>query len=590
MNATKASSNSISPLRWLWQVSAGTRWEVLCLLVLNVLSGGSGVALAWTLRNMIDRAVARDGAGFLRQGGLFLGVILLQLLLGALIRRTHEHASVTLENRLKKRLFETLLYKDYAAVTAVHTEEWMNRLVSDTTVTAGAIVSIVPQASGMLVMLVSAVSAVLVMLRAAVWAIVPAGVAISLMGYLFRKKLKALHKDIRAADGRVRVTLSERLSELMIVRSFRREQTAVCQGAAAMEAYRAARMRRNRFANLASFAYGLLMRSLYAGAAVYCGYGILKGTVSYGTFVAVLQLVGQIQTPFANLSTYIPQYYAMIASVERLMEAEGFVDDCPEGQLPQPKIDELYGRSFRRLRFEDVSFAYTDRAEPTRVLQHVTVAGQKGEIIAVAGPSGQGKSTLLKLLLCLYPVSGGRRLLVTAEGEMPLTSAHRGLFAYVPQGNRIFSGTVREALTFGDEGVPDEAIWQALDIAAADFVRELPEGLEAMLGERGAGLSEGQLQRLAVARAILSGHPILLLDEATSALDEGTEAHLLDNLKRMTDKTVLIVTHRPRVRAISDRVWVLREDGTATEERHETAQAVFGDHDGHLDPDQRRPI
>ena len=583
-------TNMTKPLRWLWRILAGTRWEVLCLLVLNVLSGGSGVALAWTLRNMIDRAVARDGAGFLRQGGLFLGVILLQLLLGALIRRTHEHASVTLENRLKKRLFEILLYKDYAAVTAVHTEEWMNRLVSDTTVTAGAIVSIVPQASGMLVMLVSAVSAVLVMLRAAVWAIVPAGVAISLMGYLFRKKLKALHKDIRAADGRVRVTLSERLSELMIVRSFRREQTAVRQGEAAMEAYRAARMRRNRFANLASFAYGLLMRSLYAGAAVYCGYGILQGTVSYGTFVAVLQLVGQIQTPFANLSSYIPQYYAMIASAERLMEAEGFADDCPEGQLPQPKIDELYSRSFRGLRFEDVSFAYTDRAEPTRVLQHVTVAGQKGEIIAVAGPSGQGKSTLLKLLLCLYPVSGGRRLLVTAEGEMPLTSAHRGMFAYVPQGNRIFSGTVREALTFGDEDVPDEAIWQALDIAAADFVRELPEGLEAMLGERGAGLSEGQLQRLAVARAILSGHPILLLDEATSALDEGTEARLLDNLKRMTDKTVLIVTHRPRVRAISDRVWVLREDGTATEERHETAQAVFGDHDGHLDPDQRRPI
>ena len=583
-------TNMTKPLRWLWRILAGTRWEVLCLLVLNVLSGGSGVALAWTLRNMIDRAVARDGAGFLRQGGLFLGVILLQLLLGALIRRTHEHASVTLENRLKKRLFETLLYKDYAAVTAVHTEEWMNRLVSDTTVTAGAIVSIVPQASGMLVMLVSAVSAVLVMLRAAVWAIVPAGVAISLMGYLFRKKLKALHKDIRAADGRVRVTLSERLSELMIVRSFRREQTAVRQGEAAMEAYRAARMRRNRFANLASFAYGLLMRSLYAGAAVYCGYGILKGTVSYGTFVAVLQLVGQIQTPFANLSTYIPQYYAMIASVERLMEAEGFVDDCPEGQLPQPKIDELYGRSFRGLRFEDVSFAYTDRAEPTRVLQHVTVAGQKGEIIAVAGPSGQGKSTLLKLLLCLYPVSGGRRLLVTAEGEMPLTSAHRGLFAYVPQGNRIFSGTVREALTFGDEDVPDEAIWQALDIAAADFVRELPEGLEAMLGERGAGLSEGQLQRLAVARAILSGHPILLLDEATSALDEGTEARLLDNLKRMTDKTVLIVTHRPRVRAISDRVWVLREDGTATEERHETTQAVHGDGDDPLDPEQRRSI
>lgn len=564
----KRQTDTTKPLRWIWRVSAGTRLEVLFLLFLNVLSGFSGVALAWTLRNMIDRAVVRDLDGFLRQGGLFLGVILMQLLLGACIRRTYEHAFVTIENRLKKRLFETLLYKDYAAVTAVHTEEWMNRLVSDTSVTAGAIVSIVPQMSGMLVMLVSAVSAVLVMLRAAIWAIIPAGLVISLMGYLFRKRLKAMHKTIRETDGRVRVLLSERLSELMIVRSFRQEQTAIRQGEAVMEEYRGARMRRNRFSNLASFAYGLMMRSLYAGAAVYCGYGILRGTVSYGTFVAVLQLVGQIQTPFANLSSFIPQYYAMVASAERLMEAEAFPDDCPEGQLPQRDIDDLYRRSFRGLRFEDVSFAYDDRAERTEVLRHVTVEGKKGEIVTVMGPSGQGKSTLLKLLLCLYPVGSGRRLLVTAEGERPLTAVHRGLFAYVPQGNRIFSGTVREALTFGDRDVADETIWQALDIAAADFVRELPDGLDAMLGERGAGLSEGQLQRLAIARAVLSRHPILLLDEATSALDEGTETRLLDNLRRMTDKTVLIVTHRPRVRAISDRVWILHEDGTATEERN----------------------
>ena len=554
MNATKEPNNTITPLRWVWRVSAGTRWEVLWLLILHVVHGGSGVALAWTLRNMIDRAVAQDGTGFLRQGGLFLGVILLQLLLGTLMRRTREHASATLENRLKKRLFETLLYKDYAAVMAVHTQEWMNRLVSDTTTTANAIVSIVPQASGMLVMLISAVGAIMVLLRAAVWAILPAGVGISLLGYLFRKKLKALHKDIRQADGKVRVLLSERLSELMIVRTFRREKTAVRQGEAAMENHRAARMRRNRFSNLASFAYGLLMRSLYAGAAVYCGYGILKGTVSYGTFAAVLQLVGQIQTPFANLSTYIPQYYAMIASAERLMEAEAFADDCPQGQLSQKQIEALYDGPFQGLRFEDVSFAYPD-AERVPVLRGVTAEVKKGELVAVVGPSGQGKSTLLKLLLCLYPLDGGARLLLTAEGPQPLTAAHRGLFAYVPQGNRIFSGTVREALTFGDDDILDDAIWRALDIAAADFVGDLPAGLDTPLGERGAGLSEGQLQRLAIARAVLSEHPILLLDEATSALDEHTEARLLDNLKRMTDRTVLIVTHRAKVWEACDRRW-----------------------------------
>ena len=419
----------------------------------------------------------------------------------------------------------------------------------------------------MLVMLLSAVSAVLIMLRAAVWGILPAGLVISLMGYLFRKKLKAMHKDIRETDGKVRVLLSERLSELMIVRSFRRERTAVRQAEEAMAAHLAARMRRNRFANLASFAYGVMMRSLYAGAAVYCGYGILKGTVSYGTFVAVLQLVGQIQTPFSNLSTYIPQYYAMLASAERLMEAEGFRDDCPEGQLSKGEIHRFYENDFQALRLENLSFAYPDRAKSALVLSGVTVAARKGEIVAVMGPSGQGKSTLLKLLLCLYPVTTGREVLLLQGGETSLTGAYRGLFAYVPQGNRIFSGTVRESLTFGDGNVEDDAVWQALDVASADFVRDLPQGLDARLGERGAGLSEGQLQRLAVARAILSGHPILLLDEATSALDEGTEAKLLENLKRMTDRTVLIVTHRPRVRTVSDRVWVLHEDGTATEEQ-----------------------
>lgn len=237
------------------------------------------------------------------------------------------------------------------------------------------------------------------------------------------------------------------------------------------------------------------------------------------------------------------------------MEAESFPDDCPEGQLSQEEIHRFYRDGFRGLRFENVSFAYPDREERVTVLNNVSVEAKKGEIVAVVGPSGQGKSTLLKLLLCLYPLDEGQRLLQTASGEEPLKSLHRGLFAYVPQGNRIFSGTVREALTFGDMDVSDDDIWQALDVAAADFVRELPEGLDTRLGERGTGLSEGQLQRLAIARAVLSGHPILLLDEATSALDEGTEGRLLSNLKRMTDRTVLIVTHRPRVREVSDRVW-----------------------------------
>jgi ATP-binding cassette subfamily B protein len=200
---------------------------------------------------------------------------------------------------------------------------------------------------------------------------------------------------------------------------------------------------------------------------------------------------------------------------------------------------------------------------PRRVLRNMDLQIQKGEYVAFCGPSGCGKSTVLKLLMCLYPLDGGERCLTAAEGEIPLDAGWRGLFAYVPQGNQLMSGSIREVVTFGDreQMVQEERIFRALKIACADqFVSELPDGLDTQLGERGAGLSEGQMQRVAIARAIFSDRPILLLDEATSALDEQTEAKLLDNLRSMTDKTVVIITHRPAALDITDKIITFTPD------------------------------
>ena len=553
------------PLSWLWKASAGVRWEVLLLLFADVLNGVSGVALACVLRDMIDSAVARDLKRFLLFALLFVLVIVAQLLLRAFVRWFKEHATSAMENKLKLRLFRTLLDRDYAAVTAVHSEEWMNRLVSDTSIAAGGVVSIVPEASGMLVMLLSAVGAALWMLKAVTWIVVPVGALIVLLGYLFRKKLKALHKDIREADGKLRVTLSERLSELILMRTFQRERNAEQQAEAAMERHRAARLRRSRYSSGANFFYGLLMRGAYAAAAIYCGFGILNGTLSYGTFAAVLQLVGQIQTPFANLTGYLPQYYAMLASAERLMEAEAFARDCETPKKDAEEIAAFYRTDFAGIGIEDVSFAYRPDEELAHavVFEHLNAEIRKGETVVLTGASGSGKSTLLKLLLCLYHPERGSCVLQCADGPRPLTAADRGLFAYVPQGTRMYSGSIRALLTFDDEQISDHAIENALTVACADFVHELPDGIETVLGERGSGLSEGQLQRLSIARAILSDHPVLLLDEATSALDETTEAELLRHLKDMTNRTVLIVTHRKKALEIADREWIL-EDGVLT--------------------------
>ena len=553
------------PLAWLWRNAAGVRWEILLLLLADVINGVSGVALAWMLRNMIDSAVDRNTKGFVLYALLFAAIIVAQLLLRAFVRWFKEHATSALENKFKQRLFSVLLDRDYAAVTALHSEEWMNRLVSDTAIAAGGVVSIVPEASGMIVMLISAVGATLWMLRKVTWIVLPVGVLIVLMGYLFRKKLKLLHKRIRETDGALRVTLSERLSELILVRTFQREKDAERQAAEAMEKHREARLRRSRYSCSANFLYGLLMRSAYAGAAIFCGAGILNGTLSYGTFAAVLQLVGQIQTPFANLTGYLPQYYATIASAERLMEAEAFAADCEAPKKSTEEIRSFYETGFSGIGIEDVTFTYRPDADVahTVVFEHLRASIGKGETVVLTGASGSGKSTLLKLLLCLYRPEHGACELLEAGGKEPLTAAWRGLFAYVPQGSRMYSGTIRSLLTFGDASIPDDAINRALSVACADFVSELPEGLETVLGERGSGLSEGQLQRLSIARAILSDHPVLLLDEATSALDEATEAALLTHLKDMTDRTVLIVTHRKKALEIADREWIL-EDGVLT--------------------------
>ena len=210
------------------------------------------------------------------------------------------------------------------------------------------------------------------------------------------------------------------------------------------------------------------------------------------------------------------------------------------------------------MRRESVCFQYDNSMDD--VLVDVTASVHRGDFVALTGISGGGKSTILRLFLCLYPLDSGERILYTTDGPEPLTSAWRGLFAYVPQGNHLMTGTLREVICFGDEEKmkQEEKIREALKLACADeFVANLKDGLDTPLGERGSGLSEGQTQRIAIARAIFSEHPILILDEATSSLDGDTEQQLLKNLRAMTDKTVLIVTHRPAALDFCDRQIVI---------------------------------
>ena len=560
-------------LRWLWAVPGGKKVYILILTLVEGLSGLTGVVFALFLRNIVDAAVARSADGFRRWMLSIILLVLAQLALGALHRWISELARSTFENRFKARLMDALLRRDYLQVSAVHSAEWLNRLTSDTVVVANHYVGIIPGLAGMAVRLVSAVAMILVLEPKLAAILIPGGLLLVFFTWLFRRVLKRLHKNIQEADGRLRVFLSERIGSMLVIRSYAAEGQTALQAQEKMDEHRAARMRRNRFSNLCSIGFGAAMRGMYLLGVGWCGYGILKGTVTFGTLTAVTQLISQIQAPFANISGYLPKYYAMLASAERLMEAEDFDLETDEA-LPVAEMQAFYRGGLSAIGLRDASFAYYPVAESTDglskenmhpALEHVSLAVRRGEYVAFTGPSGCGKSTVLKLLMCVYRPDSGERYYTDASGdESPLTPAHRRLFAYVPQGNVLMNGTIREVVAFAEPAAAgdDVRINRALEIVCADgFVGELDHGVDTLLGEHGTGLSEGQMQRIAIARAVFSDAPILLLDEATSSLDAEPERRLLENLRSMTDKTVIIVTHRPAALTICDRVLQFTEQG-----------------------------
>ncbi len=557
-------------LQWLSITAGKAKLLVGVLVAVQAVLSVSSIAFAFILRRIINMAVQGASTGFRSSFVLLAGVIAAQIALGAAGRFLSEYTTTTVENRFKQRLFAALLTGNYASVTAVHSGEWMNRLTSDTTVVAGGVTQIVPGLIGMLVRLLGAVTAILWLEPRFLYILLPGGAAMMLLTYAFRKILKRLHKRIQETDGALRVFLQERLESLVIVRTFAKEEQMTRQADALMDAHKDARMKRSNFSNLCNIGFAGAMDGAYLLGIGFCGYGILTGTMSYGNLMAIMQLVGQVQNPFANITGYLPRYYAMLASAERLMEAEAFAPDS-EHPLAEEKTLEFYRTKLTALRLEHASFTYQPpvRAEEEQppmpvVLKDIDLTIRKGEYIAFTGPSGCGKSTVLKLLMCLYPLDAGSRTLETASGIQPLTAAWRSLFAYVPQGNQLLSGTIRDIVSFGDpcKAQDDAGILRALRIACAeDFVQKLEKGLDTTLGEHGQGLSEGQMQRIAIARAVFSEHPILMLDEATSALDEATARQLLENLRRMTDKTVLMVTHRADQTEFFDRELSFSKDG-----------------------------
>ena len=528
----------VKTINWIKKNSKGQRFNLACLIISNAIFSALSVVFAFLIKGVIDSAVEYADKKRLLYCALgIVGVVILQFVLRLVINGLTEHIKGKLEMDYKSKLFSNILKKKHEKVSVYHSGELLNRLTNDVAVVSDGVSSILPTVVSAVARLVFAVAALIYLDWIFAVAFTVAGFLVFLVISLLRGKLKSLHKEAQSTDGKVRSFMQESIENLLAVKVFSINGKVESRAEDLQQKNFKVKMRRKNYSVLGHATYNFIFSAGYLFALIYGAVMILTTGLSYGALSAILQLVNNVQVPFASLSNVMPKYYAMIASAERLIEIEDI-----ENEQIAPKIDRdaLYSK-MQSISVENVTFSY-DRDV---VLKNASTIIDKGDFVAITGPSGVGKSTLIKLMLGVYPTESGQVKLLTDDGEVMLDCNTRSLFSYVPQGNMLFSGSLLDNVTFIKGDATMEEIDRALKISCADgFIKEFPNGLDTVVGENGVGLSEGQIQRIAVARAVLTGAPIMLLDEATSALDEATEEQLLNNLKTLDGVTVIIISHK----------------------------------------------
>ncbi|MCR5201807.1 MAG: ABC transporter ATP-binding protein/permease [Lachnospiraceae bacterium] len=531
--------------------------SLIILMIGTCVFASTSAVFALTCRGIIDAAVSVNKAGIIKYGLLLAGIILVQLILRLSIRSQEEFVQARLEISFRKKILSAVMSKEYKDVSKFHSGEILNRMFSDVNVVTSGVTGIVPSVFNMVTRIICAVVVLLVLEWRLTILFMVAGVSLFFVSRFFRGKIKHLHKEVQETEGRVRSFLQETVENILVIKAFGVDEKLKNEDSENQEEHFKARMRKRRVSIFANAGFNFIFQMGYLIALVWGAFGIFYGVMTFGTQTAILQLVNQIQAPFANLSAVLPKYYSMLASAERIMELENLPDEV-ETERRIEKSD------FRELRVKDLSFSYGELS----VLKDTSFTIKRGEAVSLTGISGGGKTTFFLLILGAYKQSKGEMLINGARDSFNPGIETRHIFSYVPQGNYLFSGTVAYNISFLEQGeeMDMEKVKKAAKIACVeDFINELPKGYDTKVGEKGFGVSEGQAQRIAIARAVYANSEIFLLDEATSALDEETEAKVLKNIASLEGKTLIVVTHRRAALEICDKHLYLK-DGVISEE------------------------
>ena len=536
-------------LRWISKLAAPVApmltGAVLCQLVLV------GIALCYVYisKSLVDVA-SGVGEGGARElvllGCAMVLTILLRIGFQSCISYIESKAEIKIANSLRQREFDKLMHLKSDYRKHWHSGDLVNRMQSDVSAVASSIGRVIPNLTGAVLKFSAAFAYMLVLEARLAWLLVlviPVGV---FGGRFVLRRTRALTLAVREGDGKVQSHVQESVQHLPVIQGLEYGANSSSELEMIQDDFYSKIMRRTRFSIVARILTALAFSLGYAIAFLWGVRGIWLGSVSFGLMTAFLQLVGQIQRPLLEMSEQLPSLFHCSASIDRLMEIEAMPGE-EEGEALM--MDGIAG-----VRLENLSFHYPDGEE--MIFDNFSHDFKPGSRTAVIGETGIGKSTLIKLLMSLLQADSGKITLYDMKGDCTeVSSRTRCNMVYVPQGNTLFSGSIRENLLMGKPDADESQMREALHRAAADFVDRMPEGLDSQCFEAGGGLSEGQAQRIAIARALLRPGSILLLDEFSSALDPETEELLLERLNDgSSDKTMIFITHRERVADYCDSI------------------------------------
>ena len=486
-----------------------------------------------------------NNGSFLTATLWLFAVIAAQLIMLVTHRYLQDYTQSKLVISMRKYLFSSISKKKFSYITNYHSGDLLNRITSDSDVVIGTVVGIIPNITSMIAKIIGGISALLILDARLALVILVLGFSVPALGRMINKKYKSMHKEVQKTEGKVRAFIQECFENIVVIKSFASETPFTNKLTHLMRDNFKIKMKRVGISVGVNMSLYSFFTIGYYTILVWGAGQISKGAITYGTLTAFLQLVSQLRAPLQNVSGILPQYYSALASAERLMEIETGENDIPS--LPDNKLSKIK-KNFSGIQVNNVTFAYKDET----ILESCNFEAKKGHITAITGESGSGKSTIFKVILGLFEAQEGN---ITINNDTVLDTSLRGLFAYVPQGNMILSGSIRDNITLCNDSITEEEVIKATKAAEIyDTIISLPDGFDTVVTERGGGLSEGQIQRISLARALLTDAPVLLLDEATSALDEPTETRVLSNIKELNDKTILFVTHRNTSLKVCDKI------------------------------------